>query len=90
MKKLEKDLRQVAEELLEYNYDHNVWHLIEEEWEGHLFRFEGECRSHVKEGGSMMLEGAYCGDYQGELVIEDVEVQDLEMWDNEKDEWVAL
>jgi hypothetical protein len=90
MKKLEKDLRQVAEEILEYDYDHNCWHLIEEEWNGHLFRFEGECRSHEKGGGSMYLDGSPVGDYQSECVIEGIEVQDLELWDDEKEEWVAF
>ena len=90
---LKKELTEVAQEYLE-NLEHNCWHFVEEiehEYNGKIytFQFEGECAS-AYEPDIHYLEGAYCGDTGGSVTIENIEVQDLQVYDEENDKWIEL
>lgn len=94
-KGLIKHLMEWAESDLEHDREHNVWHYVEEAettYKGHevIFSFEGTCSSWVKDGGRMIVEGEYCGDYDGEIVITGVEVQELKIYNEKEDEWLDV
>ena len=47
------------------------------------------CNS-VYEPEAHYLEGAYCGDSGGETTIENIEVVELQIWNSENEEFIAV
>ena len=54
-----------------------------------VFSFEGICNS-VYEPEAHYLEGAYCGDSGGETTIDSIEVVELQIWNSENEEFIAI